>query len=617
MTLHFTNLPVSFAEGTRRLLESKNHCIGDGGMPVSVRSGDVLQVQITKGTAQLTYPVGGFFRALGLLMEHLEEEEFSITEQPKFDNLGLQIDFSRNSALRLDATKELMDILALMGYRQLYLYLEDMYCVPGRDYFGYLRGRYTPEELKELDDYAAGYDMELIPSIQTLGHMEQYLRWDESADVRDTPRELLADTEATHNFVEDMIKAASAPFRSNKIALGLDETHNLGLGKYLKQFGYVKKDVIFCRHLAKVFEITDALGLEGIISSDMFFRMAKPNSDYYTKSTVIPPEVVDKIPQNATLIYWHYGEGPGCDEYMVPKHMALNRRIVFYGGTWTWCGHLPHTEYAIRATRESLSACYKYGIRDIIQTTWGDDDGMSCHHFYSLLTLQYTAEYAYGHEDDAWLSKRFRFCTDGDMDAFLAMSDYQSKYNFEDVSGKFKELFRGKTLFWQDILMGQADEYLKHHPMSDFYGRTAEKFAAFASQNSKWQKHYAYIETVFRYLSLKCEIAEKLEPAYKNKDTTVLATISKVQLPALLELTVLCHEQHKQLWMESNKPFGWETLDHHYGGMAARIRSSCERLDSYLAGQIPLIEELEEDRLPMMVNPWNTVRRIATTTADF
>jgi hypothetical protein len=206
--------------------------------------------------------------------------------------------------------------------------------------------------------------------------------------------------------------------------------------------------------------------------------------------------------------------------------MALNRKVIFYAGTWTWSGHLPHTEYAIRATREALPACSKHGIREVIQTIWGDDDGMSCLHAYSLLTLQDTAECAYGHEDDAWLAKRFRFCTDGDMDAFLAMSNYQCKYKFGELSDNFMELFRGKTLFWQDILMGQADEYLQNHPMSAYYGQTAEKFAEFAARDSKWQGHYAYIETIFRYLTLKCEIAEKLEPAYKAKDNALLAKIA-------------------------------------------------------------------------------------------
>ena len=273
MKLCFHNLPGPFSEGTRRLLALKNCQLDDAGMPVFLETGDVLQVQIADGKATVIYPQGGFFRALGLLLEHFREENYSITEEPRLEKLGLQIDFSRNCAMRLDGAKKLMDMLALMGYNQMYLYMEDMYCLPGREYFGYMRGRYSPQELKELDDYADQYGIELIPSIQTLGHMEQYLRWDEAAEVRDTARELLADSQTTLKFVEEMIKAATAPFRTKKVVLGLDETHNLGLGKYLDLNGYAKKEEIFYRHLTEVFKITDRLGLEGMICSDMFFRM--------------------------------------------------------------------------------------------------------------------------------------------------------------------------------------------------------------------------------------------------------------------------------------------------------------------------------------------------------
>lgn len=615
MTFSFIGLPEALQEGTRRLLELKNCHIRPDGRQVAVRPGDVLSVRIFRDSAELVYPPGGFFRALGLLLQNAPG--FAITEEPRFENLGLQLDLSRNGAMNVPAIKKMMDHLALMGYNQLYLYLEDMYCLPGREYFGYFRGRYTPAELKELDDYAATYGMELIPSIQTLGHMEQYLRWEEAADVQDTQRELLADSEATYRFIEAMIRAATEPLRTKKIVLGLDEAHNLGLGKYLDRNGYVKKEEIFCRHLKKVFEITDKLGLEGILYSDMFFRMAAPDSDYYNRETVIPQTVIDEIPENATLIYWHYGEAPGCDDCMVQAHLAIGRKTLFYGGTWTWSGHLPHTRYAICATREGLEACHKHGISTAVQTIWGDDDGGTCSHFYSLLTLQDMAEWAFGHQDEDWIAQRFRFCTDGDMDAFLAMSDYQSKLVFGEDTQNFMELFRGKTLFWQDIMMGQADEYLENTPMSEFYGAAAAKFATFARENTPWQAHYAYIERLFSYMSLKCAVAEKLQKAYREENREVLAEICRVSLPGLLEILRDIHARHGKLWLKDYKPFGWEVSDRHYGGSEARISYGIQRLEGYLQGEISCLEELTEKRLPMSVNPWNVVRRIASATADF
>lgn len=50
-----------------------------------------------------------------------------------------------------------------MGYNTLMLYTEDTYEVDGQPYFGYMRGRYSKAELRELDDYAAEKGMELIP----------------------------------------------------------------------------------------------------------------------------------------------------------------------------------------------------------------------------------------------------------------------------------------------------------------------------------------------------------------------------------------------------------------------------------------------------------------------
>lgn len=613
--LSIKNIPEPFLDATQRILARFDCRMSDTGLPVTVTAGSDLSVRISPDGAAICCPETCYFRALGLLLEHIGEKEFSVCETPKFPQLGVQLDVSRNGALHVDAIKAWMEDLALMGYNQVYLYIEDLFFVPGREYFGYMRGRYSAADLKELDDWAFGYGMELIPSIQTLGHHRQYLRWDESADVRDTPEELLADADATYAFIEDMIRAVMAPLRTKKIVLGLDETHTLGLGAHLKNFGYEQPWQIFCRHMEKVFAITDSMGLQGMICSDMFFRMCDPARDYYGANTVITPEIGSSIPENATVIYWHYGEAPGCDDYMLKKHMALGRKTIFYGGTWTWSGHLPNTHYAIKATKEALQACEAYGIDTVVQTLWFDD-GSECHYLYGSLTLQYTAEYAFGHDEDDHLAKRFHFCTGADADAFMDMSAYQYKFQLDPPFSDFKELFRGKSLFWQDIMLGQADHFLQSQPFSEHYLAYADRFAGYAAGNSRWEKHYTFVGNLFRYLGLKCRIAEQLRDAYLKGDRPCMEQICDEWLPALLEVAQQCHEQHKALWMADYKPFGWEVLDHRYGGTEARIRSARERLSAYLSGAVSALEELEEPRLPMAPNPWNPFRRIITGTVE-
>ena len=65
-----------------------------------------------------------------------------------------------------------------MGYQEVYLYTEDTYDLPGYPFFGYMRGKYTPEEIRVLDEKASFLGLELIPCIQTLGHLERFLHWE-------------------------------------------------------------------------------------------------------------------------------------------------------------------------------------------------------------------------------------------------------------------------------------------------------------------------------------------------------------------------------------------------------------------------------------------------------
>jgi len=77
-------------------------------------------------------------------------------------------------------------------------------------------------------------DIEVIPCIQTLGHLGQMLQWPQYAHLRDNSEVLLAEYEPTYEFLDKLISAATAPFRSKRIHLGMDE---------VKFFGTMKKVV--------------------------------------------------------------------------------------------------------------------------------------------------------------------------------------------------------------------------------------------------------------------------------------------------------------------------------------------------------------------------------------
>ena len=63
---------------------------------------------------------------------------------------GLMLDMSRNSVMAPEEVKHFADVAKKLGYNMLQLYTEDTYEIPEEPYFGYLRGRYTQAEMKDM-----------------------------------------------------------------------------------------------------------------------------------------------------------------------------------------------------------------------------------------------------------------------------------------------------------------------------------------------------------------------------------------------------------------------------------------------------------------------------------
>ena len=126
-------------------------------------------------------------RGVGTVLADLPAEaDQTLVESCPFTTLGIMLDCSRNAVMTVEHVKGWLRRLALMGYNMVMLYTEDTYKLPGEPFFGYLRGAYSPQELKELDDYADRLGIEMIGCIQTLGHLEQILKWNVYRQVKDT-----------------------------------------------------------------------------------------------------------------------------------------------------------------------------------------------------------------------------------------------------------------------------------------------------------------------------------------------------------------------------------------------------------------------------------------------
>ena len=138
---------------------------------VVVAQSDQASISITGqgGHYQLTYGrPHQLYRALSLLATALSEgDKVEIEEQAAYEDLAYMADCSRNAVLNVASAKQMIEVLALMGYSTFELYMEDTYQIEGQPYFGYFRGAYSAEELQEIESYAQQFDMTLVPCIQT------------------------------------------------------------------------------------------------------------------------------------------------------------------------------------------------------------------------------------------------------------------------------------------------------------------------------------------------------------------------------------------------------------------------------------------------------------------
>src|SRR5699024_8074735 len=133
---------------------------------------------------------------------------------------------------------------------------------------------YSQQELKQYDDYANQFGIELIPCIQTLAHLEEFLKWDAAFKYKDTRGALLLESEPTYDLLERMISSVSSCLRSSHINIKMDEAEETGRRKNHNMHSHKDRFTLMANHLKRVLSITNTLGLVAVMWSDKFLKLA-------------------------------------------------------------------------------------------------------------------------------------------------------------------------------------------------------------------------------------------------------------------------------------------------------------------------------------------------------
>ena len=553
-------------------------------------------------------------RAISIIAERRYENEFKIAQEPKYDTLGAMADVSRNAVMTVESVKKLCRISAIEGFNSLMLYTEDTYEVEGYEYFGHLRGRYTPDELREMDDYAYALGIELIPCIQTLAHLNAFFEWPASAPLRDCDDIMLAGEDRVYALVDKMLETMSKNLRSKRINIGLDEAHMLGCGKYLDRNGYVKRSDIMAAHLSRVVELCKKHGYQPRMWSDMFFRMINEGV-YRVMGTDVPQYIIDSVPPEPVLVYWEYIQTNQANyDEMFRQHKAFKNPIAFAGGDASWYGLVPLNKLARESTLAAVKSIENNGIKEIYVTMWGDD-GAACSFFSTLTTLFIYGEACWGSADDCDKSSQSR------LESVLGLNanTLLDAELINDVPGR---AFTGKVvaaptryMLYSNILMGKFDAHIPAGSTEHFL-RQAERWHKEAEKNSEYGYIFKSFATLCDVLALKAEMGIRLYNAYHGNDREILTHICNTEIDELIRLVTIFHDAFRVQWFKENKSFGFEVQDIRIGGLIGQLKTAKVEIQAYLDGEREAIEELEVPRIPyvdskypydILVNRWERI----------
>ncbi len=588
----------SIEEGSRLLLSEKKQD-GTAVMTFSLEKApeDASSSIVKKGdtcTVRFQEPAQ-YFRLFNYALHH-NNEDFSLEEKPYFARRGFMLDCSRNAVANPEKLRSLVRRLAKMGMNQLFLYMEDTYEVPGYPYFGTYRGKYTREELRDLDKYCALFGIELVPCIQTLAHLHSFLRWHNSRPLRDTGDILKVGSKEVYTFIRNLLESLRSCFSTRNIHIGMDEAHMLGLGNYLRENGYEESSVIIRRHTDRVLELCQETGWTPMMWSDMYIT-ANTGGGYYDVKASTDTSGWEKPPKELGMVYWdYYNTRKDIYHNMLRVHKALSDRVIFAGGIWNWNGISPNYGKAFCCSRLALEACRQEGIQEVFATGWMDNGAETpIDAIYPGLAV---FSFLCFHEDlyEEELSTYFRDCIDAELEDFLLLDLLDALFK-----GSGKNLTAdnpSKYLLYQDPMLGIFDYHLKDTDTETYYRTLADKLKSKAETPGEYQEFFRFYYYLSLVLSRKADLGIRIKTAYEAKDLSTLKEISEEVIPNIIRNLTVMHTSRESLWFADAKPFGYELLDTRLGGVKTRLESCRRRLQSFLEGKVQTLEELEQERLP-------------------
>ena len=561
------------------------------------KAGKGITVDICDHKATVTYGKDcQFFRAFSLAVQYVDGDDRHITVEDQFEHYGTMQNTSSH-VMSAEGVKDLLRQHALMGYDYLELYMEICYEVPGEPYFGYMKGRFSQQELKELAAYGDMLCVQLVPCIQTLGHMADFFKWGPNYKYSDIHGTLLADYEPTYELIEKMLRSLRECVTTDRINLGMDEAYFMCKGRYhwFVDASLPDPSKVFVRHVKRVLQIAKDVGFTDLAMwydnlFEMEFKGYNNPPDWLW--TGFKQEIMDEYP-DVRMIFWNYVIRDVEEfERIVAMIRTLSPRVSFASMVHGYTSFAPENDITASLEECAKEGCKRCGIDDLLITWWG---GRSS-------SLAQTAGYIHyiescGENSGYDLNERCKFLYGYTYDELCKLDIPNKIESKTEATGMAEGNNPCFYILAEDPLLG----IMESHIPAD----AAQTFAQHAKTLAQLADRDGYLSYIFKFETVLCEVlAEKadlpklVKDAYDQGDKARLKAIAKEKIPAVIEKMEAFRDAYYEYWLTYNRHIGWERYENMLGGHMYRLSKVAKLLCDYADGKVAKIEELEQERLP-------------------
>ena len=319
--------------------------------------------------------VGVIYGAQTLRQIHAQNPDalpcLEILDGPDLPVRGFMLDVSR---CKVPTQAELLALIRALGQlrvNQLQLYVEHTFAFPGHEDAWQDASPLTPAEIRELDAACAALGIELVPNLNTFGHMERWLRHPRYRALAECPQGwihpltgqfkefpgTLKPDDVSLAFVASLLDDYLPCFRSRQVNIGGDEPWELGQGFSKEAVATQGKHRVYLDHLHKLCALATERGHTPQFWGDILLEDLALAQD---------------APQDALPVVWGYDAGHPF-QTQCGRLQELGRAYLVAPGTSAWQSFTGRLDNALTNQAEAIGAARQHGARGVLVTTWGDN----------------------------------------------------------------------------------------------------------------------------------------------------------------------------------------------------------------------------------------------------